>query len=206
MESPGDSTVIKEYQPAEVARIAGELRALYAVVYAEPPYYETEADVANFEARLAEQLQEPSFILIAAWDEGRLTGYIYGFAINSDSPLWANVFLSPDPGQNVQEWAYPVVFVSELLVAAGYRRRGVARALHDKFLAARDEPKAVLLVHPDATAAQSAYRRWGWYRVGVGRPFPDTPLYYTLLKDLPGPGTGGHPLIAYGSQRTRGWP
>ena len=94
MDSPGDSTVIKEYQPAEVARIAGELRAQYADVYAEPPYYETGSDVINFEARLAEQLQEPSFLLITAWDEGHLTGYTYGFAINRDSALWANVFMN----------------------------------------------------------------------------------------------------------------
>jgi ribosomal protein S18 acetylase RimI-like enzyme len=199
VESPGDGTVIKEYQPAEVASIAGELRVLYADVYAEPPYYETESDVINFEARLAQQVQEPSCLLIAAWYESRLAGYIYGFAINRDSPLWATVFLSPDPDQHVQEWTHPVVFVSELLVAARYRHRGIARALHDRFLAARGEPKAVLLAHPDATAAQSAYRRWGWYRVGAGRPFPDTTLYDTLVKDLPAAGTVEQSLNADGS-------
>lgn len=181
MESSGEHVVIKEYRPSQVVRVAGELRTLYADVYAEPPYYETEADVTAFTARLTRQLQEPSFLLIAAWDEDCLMGYIYGFAIDRDSSLWAMVFLPLYPGQCVREWTYPVVFVSELLVAAKCRRRGIARALHDRFVAARAEPKAVLLAHPDATAAQSAYRRWGWYRVGAGRPFPDTPLYDTLV-------------------------
>lgn len=190
--SRGDSIVTTDYQPGQVASITTELKALYADVYAEPPYYETESDVAKFADRLAAQLRESSFFLVAAWDENRLAGYIYGFAIDRHSSLWANTFLSPDPGQRAYESTELLVFVSELLVAAEYRRRGVARALHDRFLAARTEHKAVLLAHPDARAAQSAYCRWGWYRVGAGRPFPDTPLYDTLMKDLPGAGIGAN--------------
>ncbi len=176
--------VFQDYGPAQVAEVAWELQDLYAQVYAEPPYCEGESDVSQFAVRLAAQLQEPSFLLIAAWDHDVLSGYLYGFAISPQSPMWNSVFLSPDPGQHPHDWPYPVAFVSELLVHAGYRRRGLARALHDRFVAARSEPKAVLLAHPDATAAQAAYRQWGWYRVGMGRPFPGIPLYETLVKNL----------------------
>lgn len=72
----GDSIVTTDYQPGQVASITTELKALYADVYAEPPYYETESDVANFADRLAAQLRESSFFLVAAWDENRLAGYI----------------------------------------------------------------------------------------------------------------------------------
>lgn len=185
MESLNQRIDIREHQPAQVPQIARQFRSLYSDVYAEPPYYETESDVINFEARLTSDLHEPSFLMISAWCEDSLAGYIYGFSIDRNSSLWATVFLSPDPGQQVQEWTYPVVFVSELLVAAKYRRQGTARALHDRFLTMRGEPKAVLLAHPDAVAAQSAYRHWGWCRIGAGRPFPSTPIYDTLVKDLP---------------------
>jgi GNAT superfamily N-acetyltransferase len=183
----GERIVFKDYRPDQVAEVARELRALYAQAYAEPPYFEDELDVSQFSGRLAAQLEEPSFLLTAAWDHDVLSGYLYGFAIHEQSPMWKTIFLFPDPDQHPQERLSPVAFVSELLVHARYRRRGLARALHDRFIAARGEPGAVLLAHPGATAAQAAYRHWGWYRVGRGRPFPGTPLYETLVKDLQRP-------------------
>jgi GNAT superfamily N-acetyltransferase len=192
MGSPGQHVAFREYNLDQVGHIVAELRALYADVYAEPPYYETESDAVNFVSRLNSQSQEPSFHLIAAWDKERLAGFVYGFTIDPDSSLWATVFLSPDPERRIQEWIYPVAFLSELLVAVGYRRRGIARVLHDRFLAGRDEPKAVLLAHSDATAAQVAYKKWGWYRVGVGQPFSGTSLYDTLVKNLPAGGVCEH--------------
>lgn len=184
MNSRRDRMAFREYGPERVASISGELRSLYRTVYAEPPYHETESDAADFVARLAAQAQEPSFRLIAAWDKEFLAGYIYGFAISRGSPLWSTVFSHPSSGATVHEQTCPVAFVSELLVAAGYRRRGIARSLHDRFLAARSESSAVLLAHPEATAAQSAYERWGWHRIGAGRPWPGTSLYDTLVKGL----------------------
>lgn len=187
MDPQGGRITFKEYGTGRVTAILKELRALYGDVYAEPPYYETESDSAEFASRLASQAQEPSFRLIAGWDKDRLAGYTYGFAITRGSPQWATVFLSPSPGSNVHDWTHPVAFLSELLVLASHRRRGIARALHDRFIIARGESKAVLLAHPEATAAQSAYERWGWYRIGSGRPWPGTPLYDTLVKDLSTP-------------------
>ena len=181
-QSQGASFV--RYEPEQVAGIAQELRSLYGAVYAEPPYCETESDAAEFESRLSSQVNEPAFSLFAAWDDDRLAGYIYGFAIESGSPLWTTVFLSPEPRYNLRDWTCPVAFVSELLVASNCRHRGIATVLHGAFVAARNEPKAVLLAHPEATAAQTAYRAWGWYRIGSGRPWPNTPLYDTLVKDL----------------------
>jgi GNAT superfamily N-acetyltransferase len=187
MDSQGRDLRFIRHDVDQVAGISRELRSLYAAVYAEPPYYETEADVADFESRLASQMREPAYDFVAAWDNQSLAGYIYGFAIRSGSPLWETVFLSPDPRHAVDDWIYPVTFVSELLVSAHYRRRGIAQTLHNQFIAMRTEPKAVLLAHPEAMAAQSAYKAWGWYRVGAGRPWPNTPLYDTLVKDLARP-------------------
>ena len=185
MEALNQRIIIRTYQPEQVPEVSRELRSLYADVYAEPPYYEAESDFINFSARLNSDVHEPSFLMITAWCDDYLAGYLYGFAIDRESSLWATVFLSPEPEQHVQDWTYPVAFVSELLVAAKYRHQGIARALHDRFLTARSEPKAVLLAHPDATDAQTAYRHWGWHRVGTGRPFPSAPIYDTLAKDLP---------------------
>lgn len=169
---------LTELTKDQVPPIAAQLRDLYAAVYAEPPYHETESDVAEFEARLLPtELEEPSFLLVAAWDQDRLAGYLYGYAINRASPLWPEFFPSSDQDP-------PVAYVSELLVGAGYRGKGMARALHDRFLATRGESTAALFAHPDAIPAQTAYRRWGWHRTGTGRPWPGARQYDTLIKDL----------------------
>ena len=123
-----------------------------------------------------------------SWQLGTRTASPGIFTASPSKPysaLWATVFLSPDPGSSVHKWTYPVVFVSELLVAASYRRRGIARALHDRILAARSEHKAVLLAHPDAARGAIRVPPMGLVPSRSPPPFPDTPLYDTLMKDLP---------------------
>jgi len=56
--------------------------------------------------------------------------------------------------------------VIELAVRAGHRRQGIGRSVLDALLADRSEERAALLVRPEADAAQAAYARWGWHRIG----------------------------------------
>ena len=64
------------------------------------------------------------------------------------------------------------------------RRRGYARTLHDALLHNRPEQRATLLVIPDNTPAQAAYRSWGWTKLGELQPFPDAPVFDTMIRDL----------------------
>jgi hypothetical protein len=65
-----------------------------------------------------------------------------------------------------------------------YRRRGIAKALHDALLVDANEERATLLVRPEAVPARTAYERWGYARVGAIRPWPGAPLYDAMVLNL----------------------
>ncbi len=74
--------------------------------------------------------------------------------------------------------------INEIMVRPAWRRRGYARALHDALLYDRPEERAILLVLPDNTAAQAAYRSWGWYKLGELQPFEDSPVFDAMVWEL----------------------
>lgn len=69
-------------------------------------------------------------------------------------------------------------------VAATFRMQGIARHLHDLLLADRPEERAILAVRRENDPAQAAYASWGWRKIGLMHPFPDAPIYDTLLLPL----------------------
>ena len=74
----------------------------------------------------------------------------------------------------------------EFLVRAPWRRQGIAGSLHDLILDGRPEERATLVIPPGATAAQKAFRTWGWSRVARTRgPDPDRPVLDVLIMALP---------------------
>ena len=73
--------------------------------------------------------------------------------------------------------------ISEIMVRDPWRRRGVARALHDELLAGNDRERATLLAEPDNGPAQAAYAAWGWTKAAELRPHWDNaPLYDVLMR------------------------
>ncbi len=174
----------RDFGPAEVTAIVSHLRDLYAQVYAEPPYYEGPDDVADFVTRFAEQRREVGFRLTSGWSDGQLVGYLYGFTLDPRRDWWKTLLLHACPGESIEQLRKPTAFISELLVRADVRRRGIGRTLHRRFLASRTEQQALLLAHPDAHAARTAYSRWGWHKVGYGEPFPGAGSYETLVLDM----------------------
>lgn len=173
--------VLATFDRESVTDLVPALRDLYAEVYAEPPYFEGPEHVEQFLTRFAGHRREPAFRLAGMFDDGQLIGYLYGFGIDVDSPEWDTLLIRTSGAGSDLPLRRPTALVCELLVRAGHRRLGVARRLHDAFVADRREPQAALLAHPEATAAQTAYSTWGWRKVGYGRPFPGAPEYETLM-------------------------
>jgi hypothetical protein len=61
--------------------------------------------------------------------------------------------------------------------------------MHDMLLSDRPEERATLTARPDASAAQTAYARWGWRKVAEKtNPLPGNPVYDILIKPLTGDG------------------
>ena len=58
-----------------------------------------------------------------------------------------------------------------------WRRRELARRLHEALLAGRSESRVVLWVRADAPPARATYARWGYQLIG---PVPDRPPYQVM--------------------------
>lgn len=177
--------VYRDLGSHDTSAILPQLADLYGLVYNEPPYYEGPAEVTAFRARFEEQRKEAGFSLTSCSNGRELLGYLYGFTVKSRSTWWETLLTSIRPGESAERLQMDTAFVSELLVRSDVRRCGIGRTLHDRFLAPRTESQALLLVHPDAYVAQTAYARWGWRSVGYGEPFSGAGLYQTLVLSEP---------------------
>jgi GNAT superfamily N-acetyltransferase len=151
----------------QAAAHAGELRALHAGVYADPPY-RLDDEAALFLDRFRVQRRQPGFVLAEARHGGYLVGYAYGMPLRPSTSWWRDL-TTPLPDEVTAEHPGRTFALVELLVRASWRRQGIGRALHDLILANRPEERATLAVLPAAAAAQSAFQKWGWRKVTRAR-------------------------------------
>ena len=102
------------------------------------------------------------------------------------STSWWKDLTTPLPAEVTTEHPGRTFALTELLVRASWRRQGIGRSLHDLILGGRPEERATLVVPPGATAAQQAFREWGWSRVARTRgPDPGSPVLDVLIIGLP---------------------
>ena len=168
----------------QAAGRAEEVQALHAEVYAEPPYRRT-VDAGQFAARFAVQRRQPGFVLAEARHGGYLTGFASGMPLRPSTAWWRDL-TTPLPEEVTAEHPGRTFALVDLLVRASWRRQGIAAALHGLVLSGRPEERATLTVLPTATAAQHAFRTWGWRKVARTRdPHPGSPVYDVLLITLP---------------------
>jgi ribosomal protein S18 acetylase RimI-like enzyme len=169
---------------AQAAADSGELQALHAEVYAGPPYFRGD-DAAQFAERFRVQRRQPGFVLAEARHGGYLVGYALGMPLRPSSSWWADLTTSL-PDEVTAERPGRTFAVADLLVRASWRRQGIARELHDLILSNRPEERATLAVLPAATAAQAAFRSWGWRKVARTRnSHPGSPVADVLITTLP---------------------
>jgi ribosomal protein S18 acetylase RimI-like enzyme len=166
------------------AALTDELRALYAAVYAEPPYRDGPGEVAEFAAEWPGLLTQPGFRLaLARTGTGQLVGFALGHAVDPASGWWAGIRPAPPAGDTHRVGVDHVgqsFGIAELGVHPGWRRRGLASRLHQALLAGRPEPGVVLWVRADAPAARATYARWGYRLIGS---VPDRPPYQVMYLD-----------------------
>ena len=151
----------------QAAEHEGELQALHAEVYADPPYLE-EGDPAEFAGRFRVQRRQPGFALAEARHGGYLVGYAFGMPLRPSTSWWRHL-TTPLPDEITAEHPGRTFALAELVVRASWRRQGIGQALHDLILRDRPEERATLTVPPTAAAAQQALRKWGWLKVARTR-------------------------------------
>lgn len=173
---------------AESARaIRDELADVYEIAYAD------KLDGAfrsrpRFLERLDVHLARDGFAMVTARHDGGLIGYVYGIPLPTDTGWWTN-FIGDLPA-DVAELTYKgaMFAIAELMTVPTWRRRGVARHLHDTLLDLRPEAAATMLVDPANTPALRAYEAWGWHLIGAVQPFPDSPRFQSQIRWLPAVG------------------
>ncbi len=168
----------------QAAKHTGELQALHAEVYADPLFQRPEA-AGLFADRFRVQRRQPGFVLVEARHGAYLVGYASGMPLRPSTSWWREA-TSQLPDEVTAEHPGRTFALTDLLVRAAWRRQGIGRALHDLILAGRDEERATLAVPPAATAAQQAFRGWGWRKVArTQADGPGSPAADVLLTALP---------------------
>lgn len=119
----------------------------------------------------------PGFACVIGYDGQEPVGFAYGAPATEGREWWREHVPTPP--------ADPSTFsVSELMVRPRWRKQGVSEELHQALVAARPEALAVLLVDPQHLKVAALYESWGYRRVGNRQPFPDSPNFTVMLRDL----------------------
>ena len=177
MSAPGISLQLLD--GAHAAAHEDELRALRAEVYGQ------DAAAQALARQLRVWRRQPGFALAEARHGGYLVGYACGMPLRPSTSWWRHL-TAPLPEEVTSERPGRTFALAELLVRASWRRQGIAGALHDLILADRSEERATLTVRPTATAAQQAFRKWGWRKVARTRDSePGSPVSDVLITALP---------------------
>jgi GNAT superfamily N-acetyltransferase len=162
----------------EAAASQDDLLALDREVY-------PDADAGERARRLGVWRRQPGFALAEARHGGYLVGYAAGMPLRPSTSWWRDL-TTPLPPDLTTEHPGRTFALADLLVRASWRRQGIAASLHGLILAGRPEERATVTVLPAATAAQQAFRSWGWRKVARTRdPRPGSPVYDVLLITLP---------------------
>lgn len=125
----------------------------------------------------------PGFSCVIGYEGAEPVGFAYG-APAAPGREWWREHLKVAPADD-STFAF-----SELMVRHKWRKTGTAARLHEALLTDRPEALAVLLVDPDHPKVQALYETWGYRKVGNRQPFPDSPNFAVMLRDLRASQTG----------------
>ncbi|GGW68575.1 GNAT family N-acetyltransferase [Streptomyces xantholiticus] len=160
-------------------------KLIYAEAFAEPPYNETEDDVAAAFRRFPVQARNRAFrAVLARAEDGEPIGMAYGHPLGPDT-VWWDELTEPVPDDMRREDGHRTFGLMELAVRGPWREQGVARRLHKTLLDAIGAERVLLNVHPASKAASAAYQAWGYRKIGAARPWGEgADLHDVMLLDL----------------------
>lgn len=180
---PTPEITLHRYGTDQLPTIRPTLVGVYAEVYekeiGEDPFF----SVDRFEGRLTGHSSRPSWEAVVAYDGGEAAGYVYAAALPQNTGWWAHM-LQPLPEADTTEDGTRTLALFEIMVRAPWRGTGLAHRIHEELLAGRTEERVTLLVEPGHPKVKALYERWGYQHIGDQQPFPDAPVYTTMLRAL----------------------
>ncbi|MFD5556335.1 GNAT family N-acetyltransferase [Streptomyces sp. NPDC127068] len=134
--------------------------------------------------RLLSQVRKPTFrAALARTADGTPVGIAYGYPLSAGTGWWDRL-TAPASTELRREDGTRTFGLIELAVRAPWRRRGVARRLHEAVLVGAVEERVLLNARPDVEAAQAAYRSWGYRKVGEAHPWAGAALHDVMVLAL----------------------
>ncbi|MFI0901900.1 GNAT family N-acetyltransferase [Streptomyces sp. NPDC020983] len=119
----------------------------------------------------------PGFACVIGYDGDEPVGFAYGAPATPGREWWREHLDQPPADESTFSF-------SELMVRPRWRKTGTAQRLHEALIEGRPEALAVLLVDPDHPKVQALYETWQYRKVGNRQPFPDSPNFVVMLRDL----------------------
>jgi GNAT superfamily N-acetyltransferase len=183
---PAPEITIRRAGREQADQHADEYQAMWAEVYADPPWGWGDEQAAYFARRLRTQARQPGFVLAEARHGAYLVGFGLGLPLRPTTDWWHEL-TAPVPADVTTEHPGRTFALADLLVRAAWRRQGIGRDLYECLLAGRAEERATLALLPAAASAQAASQAWGWRKVARRRdPRPGSPVLDVLVTPLPG--------------------
>ncbi|MFF2779487.1 GNAT family N-acetyltransferase [Streptomyces sp. NPDC058052] len=168
---------LRSYTDLDAVR--GDLLDVYAEVRA-PLLHLANYAVSSFGERLDRHGAEDGFQAVLAYEGEHPVGYAYGNRIEHGDRYWQRT--DPTPSEEYME--RPAVALKEIGVRPAWRGVGIARRIHDAFLAHREEPYVTLMVNEAAGDGKvhAIYRSWGYQDLGSSQPSPASPCLTVMIR------------------------
>lgn len=175
---------VERMDGSSAAQAEDAFRLIYAEAFAEPPYNETEDDIAATFRRFRSQTCKATFrATLARAEDGEPAGMAYGYPLGPNTGWWDQL-IEPVPDEMRREDGHRTFGLMELAVRATWRGQGIARRLHETLLDGIEAERVLLNVRPQSKAASAAYRAWGYRKIGEARPWEGADLHDVMLLDL----------------------
>lgn len=139
----------------------------------------------RFDERLSSYASRPGWETVIGYDGGEAVGYAFAVPLAPDSRWWSSM-LTPLPDEYTTETGARTLALNEILVRQQWRGTDTARRIHDELLSERTEERVTLLVNPEAGngKVKAVYESWGYEQIGDQQPFPDSPRFAVMMRDL----------------------
>jgi ribosomal protein S18 acetylase RimI-like enzyme len=147
----------------ELTAVRDQILAVYQAAFAEPPYFETEEDVARFAESFTRHAQRAGFRCCVAEDNatGQVLGFAYGYTSQAGQWWYDRVAAALDQ-KTIAAWLNGAFEFVELAVIPSMQGQGIGGRLHDALLADLPHRTAVLSTYQVEIAALRLYHRKGW--------------------------------------------
>ncbi|MEE1741686.1 GNAT family N-acetyltransferase [Streptomyces sp. BE147] len=184
---------LRRFTTDDLPAVRPVLLDVYAEVYADELHIPF-TSLDRFDRRLTNHSAGDGWEAVIGYDGDRPVGYAYGAPLGRGARWWSHM-TTPLPEGFADEDGRRTLALFELMVRAPWQGTGAARRIHEELLRPRPEERVTLLCDPEHPGVLALYESWGYRRVGDQRPFPDSPSFSVMVRELGGRSGSPHIIL-----------